>query len=62
LLREGTRFQRESIGFAGLIYGHQRLVGIGQMLEDLTLTATATEALEAQTTKTKRTPNPFKGR
>lgn len=46
LLREGTRLQRQGIHFTGIVYGHQRLVGIGQMVEDLTLIANATTAQE----------------
>lgn len=46
LLREATRLQHLGIEFADVIYGHQRLVGIGQMVEDLTLIATATTASE----------------
>jgi hypothetical protein len=46
LLREGTRLQRQGIRFSGIVYGHQRLVGIGQMVEDLTLIANATSAPE----------------
>jgi hypothetical protein len=46
LLREATLLQRQGTEFAGVIYGHQRLVSIGQMVEDLTLIATATTASE----------------
>ena len=46
LLREGARFQSESIEFAGVVYGHQQVLGIGQFVEELTLIATATEASE----------------
>ncbi|MBM3759571.1 MAG: hypothetical protein FJW36_04925 [Acidobacteria bacterium] len=46
LLREGTRLQREGIHFAGIIYGHQRSVGIGQMVEDLSLIAHVTTTAE----------------
>jgi len=44
LLREGTRLQREGIQFAGIICAHQRLVGIGQMVEDLSVIANAATA------------------
>lgn len=44
LLREGARLQREGTRFAGVIYGHQRLTGVGQMVEDLSLIAQATQA------------------
>lgn len=46
LLREGTRFQRDGIPFAGVIYAHQRAVNIGQLVADLTLIAEATEMTE----------------
>ena len=46
LLREGAHLQRQGIEFAGIVYGHQRLVGLGQMVEDLTLIATATASSE----------------
>ena len=46
LLREGARFQREGVEFAGVVYGHQQVVSIGQLVEDLTLIASATEVPE----------------
>ncbi len=46
LIREGRRLQREGIDFAGVIYSHCMRVGIGQMVEDLALIASATEASE----------------
>lgn len=46
LLREGARFQREGVPFAGVAYSHQQLISIGQLIEDLHLIASASEAEE----------------
>ncbi|MBI4908554.1 MAG: hypothetical protein HY820_33350 [Acidobacteria bacterium] len=43
LLREGARFLRTGIEFAGVVYGHQMLVDIGRLVEDLTLIASVSE-------------------
>jgi hypothetical protein len=37
-------FAGQGTRFAGVIYGHQRLTGVGQMVEDLSLIAQATQA------------------
>ena len=41
-----ARFMRDGIEFAGVVYGHQMLVDIGQLVEDLTLIAFASESGE----------------
>lgn len=46
LLREAARFRREGLAFVGVVYAPQRLVSIGQMVEELTLLATATDPVE----------------
>jgi uncharacterized protein with PIN domain len=46
LIREGRRLQMEGVKFAGVIYSHRMRVGIGQMVEDLALIASATGAPE----------------
>jgi hypothetical protein len=43
LLREATERQRHSVAFAGVIYGHQLKVTIGQCIGDLELIATVNE-------------------
>ena len=42
LLREGARRMREHKDFSGIIYAHQLLITIGQMVEDIELIARAT--------------------
>lgn len=42
LLEEAARRQETGQGFAGLIYGHQLNVTVGQCIEDLELNARAT--------------------
>jgi hypothetical protein len=46
LLREGVALRRTGVEFAGVIYGHQLLVGVGQMIEDLALVAGASQPEE----------------
>lgn len=43
LLREAARRQRAGEAFAGVVYAHQLRVTIGQLVEDLTIVATAGE-------------------
>ena len=43
LLKEAARRQETGEGFAGVIYGHQLNVTVGQCIEDLELIAQATE-------------------
>jgi hypothetical protein len=46
LLREAARRQQAGERFAGLIYGHQLNVTVGQCIDDLELAARATEPNE----------------
>jgi Domain of unknown function (DUF5615) len=46
LLKEAARRQETGEGFAGVIYGHQLNVTVGQCIEDLELIAQATEPEE----------------
>lgn len=46
MLREGSRFLREGIEFGGIVYGPQRALTIGQLVESLILIAAATDADE----------------
>ena len=46
LLRETERFLAEGVKFVCVVYAPQRIVPIGQMVEELTLLATATEPSE----------------
>jgi hypothetical protein len=46
MLREGSRFLREGIKFAGIVYAPQRTLTIGQFAESLLLIASATDAHE----------------
>lgn len=46
LLREAAWRQETGEGFAGVIYGHQLNVAVGQCIEDLELIAQATEPEE----------------
>jgi hypothetical protein len=46
LLREAARRQTTGERFSGLVYGHQLDVTVGQCVEDLELTARATEPEE----------------
>jgi hypothetical protein len=43
LLREAAERQQHGVAFAGVIYGHQRKVTIGQCIRDLELIAKASE-------------------
>ena len=43
LLREATHRQRNNIPFAGVLYGHQLRITIGQAIEDLELIAKVAE-------------------
>jgi predicted nuclease of predicted toxin-antitoxin system len=43
LLREATERQRHGMVFAGIVYGHQQNVTIGQCVRDLELLATVNE-------------------
>ena len=43
LLREAAERQRHGVSFAGVVYGHQLKVTIGQCIRDLELIATANE-------------------
>ena len=43
LLREAAERQRHGVAFAGVIYGHQLKVTIGQCISDLELIATVNE-------------------
>lgn len=46
LLKEAARRQETGQGFAGVIYGHQLNVTVGQCIEDLELIAQTTEPEE----------------
>lgn len=46
LLKEAARRQETGEEFAGVIYGHQLNVTVGQCIEDLELIARATESVE----------------
>ena len=46
LLREGARRLGEREDFSGIIYAHQLLITVGQMVEDLELIARATSSEE----------------
>jgi Domain of unknown function (DUF5615) len=46
LLKEAARRQEAGEEFAGIIYGHQLTVAVGQCIEDLELIAQATEPEE----------------
>lgn len=46
LLKEAARRQETGGGFAGVIYGHQLNVTVGQCIDDLELIAQATEPEE----------------
>jgi len=46
LLREAARLQQSGETFAGLVYGHQLNVTVGQCVDDLELIAQASEPAE----------------
>jgi hypothetical protein len=46
LLREATRRQIEGISFAGVIYGHQRRVTVGDCVRDLEMIAKVSDLAE----------------
>ncbi len=46
LLKEAARLQDSAVRFAGIIYGHQLDVTIGQCIDDLELIANVTEPHE----------------
>ncbi|HEX8888483.1 MAG TPA: DUF5615 family PIN-like protein [Pyrinomonadaceae bacterium] len=46
LLKEAARRQEAGEGFAGVIYGHQLNITVGQCIEDLELIAQATELVD----------------
>jgi predicted nuclease of predicted toxin-antitoxin system len=47
-LREASRKQRTREAFAGIIYGHQRNVTVGQCVKDLEIIAKVIEPAEAE--------------
>lgn len=46
LLAEAVRRQRAQIPFGGVVYCHQERLGIGALIDDLELVATASESAE----------------